>query len=199
MFLVKKLLNNILLIFRGKFMILENKKLVFVHAPRTSGTSIEKAILNGLVQDSMKHLKASQYKKMIGNLQWESYYKFSIVRNPWDRVISMYHQKYFQDIGIRSGKSLKYFLSNYTPAPWEHGIQCSDYIDEKLNLIIKYENRVEGLNLLYEQTGIFVDSNISERSDNRTDKDYKKFYDSETIEIVKNMFYNDIQNFNYDF
>lgn len=180
-------------------MILKDKRIIFVHAPRTSGTSIEKSILNGrLVKDSMKHLRASQFQKMFLD-NWDQFYKFTIVRNPWDRVISMYHQPYFKDIGFLSGKTLKHFLDNYKPAPWEHGIQCSDYADTDMNLIIKFEDREDGLEKLFLETQIRVDSNVKERSTNRDKKHYSDFYDDETREIVSSMFSEDIKRFNYDF
>ena len=91
-------------------MILKEKKIIFVHAPRTSGTSIEKSILNGkLVPDTMKHLRASQFKKMF-NEEWDKFYKFTIVRNPWDRIISMYHQPYFKEIGFFIWQTIKIFF-----------------------------------------------------------------------------------------
>ena len=180
-------------------MLLKERKIIFVHAPRTSGTSIEKSILKGkLVPDSMKHLRSSQFQKMLGD-QWESYYKFTIVRNPWDRVVSMYHQPYFKQIGFLSGKSLEYFLENYKPAPWEHGMQCSDYADTDMDLVIKFENREVGLKKLFLDKGISVDSKIKERSTNREKKHYSSFYNDKTANIVRSMFHEDILRYKYEF
>lgn len=180
-------------------MILKEKKIIFIHAPRTSGTSIEKSILNGkLVPDTMKHLRASQFKKMFHE-DWDKFYKFTIVRNPWDRVISMYHQPYFKEIGFLSGKPLKYFLDNYKPAPWEHGIQCSDYADTDMDLVIKFEDRTAGLEKLFLDTQIRVDNNVKERSTKREQKHYSEYYDDKTKEIVGNIFSEDIRQYDYSF
>jgi len=180
-------------------MILKEEKIIFVHAPRTSGTSIEKSILNGkLVPDSMKHLRASQFQKMFQK-DWDKFYKFTIVRNPWDRVISMYHQPYFKQIGFLSGKTLKYFLDNYKPAPWEHGKQCSDYADTDMDLVIKFEDRAVGLKTLFLDTQIKVDINIKERSTKREQKHYSEYYDNETKEVVSKMFSEDIKRYGYSF
>jgi hypothetical protein len=180
-------------------MILKEKKIIFVHAPRTSGTSIEKSILQGkLVPDYMKHLRASQFRKMFQN-DWDKFYKFTIVRNPWDRVISMYHQPYFKEIGFLSGKPLRHFLDNYKPAPWEHGIQCSDYADTDMDLVIKFEDREIGLEKLFLDIHIRVDTKIKERSTKRDQKHYSSFYDDQTREIVSLMFEEDIKRYTYVF
>ena len=40
---------------------------------------------------SFKHSTAVQVKKYIGNVIWESYLKFCVVRNPFDRAVSLYY------------------------------------------------------------------------------------------------------------
>ena len=191
--------SNILNIFRGYDMILFDKKIVFAHAPRTSGTSIEHALLEGrLVKDSMKHLRASQLKKLVGK-EWGQYYKFTIVRNPWDRIVSMYHQPYFAEIGALTNKDLDFFIANYKPAPWEHGVQCSDYADEEMNLVLRFESRTEGLDKFEKETGIKINNNIHKRSTNRTESSYRDFYTETTKKAVEQMFRDDIERYGYKF
>lgn len=40
------------------------------------------------------HLQARQVRARIGEAVWDSYFKFCIERNPWDRVISLYYWHY---------------------------------------------------------------------------------------------------------
>jgi len=180
-------------------MILHDKKIIFVHAPRTSGTSIENEILSDqLVPDTQKHLRASQIRSTIKE-QWNDYFKFTIVRNPWDRVISMYHQVFHQAYGIRGNKPLEFFLQYYRPAPWEHGIQCSDYADEEMDLIIKFEDREHGLKKLEEATGLKINSSRKSRSREREKKDYREYYNDFTKNSVAKYFAKDIKLYNYSF
>jgi hypothetical protein len=83
-------------------------KVIFVHVPRTSGTSIRRALLwgedpnephnllevgdlkKGLFWGNQKHAYASMIKENIDPDVWNSRLKFSVVRNPWDRMVSMY-------------------------------------------------------------------------------------------------------------
>lgn len=85
-----------------------NDKVIFVHCPRTSGTSIRRALLKGedpndpenlqspgnlkpgLFWRNQKHAYASMIKENVPQEVWETRFKFSIVRNPWDRMVSLY-------------------------------------------------------------------------------------------------------------
>lgn len=37
------------------------------------------------------HMGAAEIKREVGDEVWNSYFKFCVERNPWDRVLSMYH------------------------------------------------------------------------------------------------------------
>ncbi len=90
-------------------------KIIFVHIPRVAGTSVEKYLGMGSIDqlfsfDKIKltkwskkfpenspeqsktpqHLTALELKKVIPENIFNSFYKFSIVRNPFDRIISEY-------------------------------------------------------------------------------------------------------------
>ena len=107
----------------------------------------------------------------------------------------IFHEAY----GIRTGKSLLFFLQHYKPAPWEHGLQCSDYADEDMDLVIKFEDREKGLKSLEDITGIKVDPNKKSRSRNRGKKNYRDYYDERTKSIVERSFSRDIDLYGYKF
>jgi hypothetical protein len=83
-------------------------KVIFVHCPRTSGTSIRRALLKGqgpndpenlqevgalhkgLFWNNQKHSYASMIKDNIDPEIWQTRLKFSVVRNPWDRMVSLF-------------------------------------------------------------------------------------------------------------
>ena len=181
-------------------MILQNEKIIFIHPPRCSGTSIEHSMLKGKsVPDSEKHLNAKQIKNIVKD-EWNSYFKFSIIRNPWDRIISMYHSKYYalQGVGKYAGRSLKYFLNNFILPKWEHGLQCSDYVNLSIDFIIRFENRQQDIEKLNNKFNLFIDGSIVTKK-NKRHTDYKMYYDNETIEIVNKKFNKDINQFNYKY
>ena len=74
-------------------MICHKHKCILVHIQRCGGTSMEEAIVGYNLWDSEehcreKHLLASQAKALYADY-WDDYFKFSFVRNPWDRMVSM--------------------------------------------------------------------------------------------------------------
>ena len=85
-------------------MISFDKKFIFVHINKTAGTSIEKALSNygvrkleensdlelELTYKQSQHFNTEEYKKHLGD-GYDDYYKFTIIRNPFDRVVSYYY------------------------------------------------------------------------------------------------------------
>lgn len=173
------------------------KNLIFIHPPRCGGTSIESSFK--WENELEKHLSASSIKKKIGEKQWGELFKFAIIRNPFDKVISMYHARCYRK--FRKGiefESLEQFLSFIPRIPTEEGIQCSDFINEDIDFIIRYETRNSDLDRLYEEFGIKIDKNINIRQTNRFNN-YKIYHNQNTIELVKLKFKDDIERFGYQY
>jgi hypothetical protein len=72
--------------------------MIFVHVPRTGGTSIEHAMgvkmrlsPEGLTETSFEGKHYTCWKMMMKYpVKWERYDTFTIVRNPFDRLVSTY-------------------------------------------------------------------------------------------------------------
>ena len=171
-------------------------KLVFIHIPRCSGTSIEHSLLGGkMVPDGEKHWRASMIKSDLGDL-WDNCFKFSIVRSPFDRLASLFvtPEAPFCQYNIHAGSSMEEFLFGYRPMPWEHGVTCDDYLDEEIDMIIKYEERSEGirrLNVILEsEFGLKIDDKVVKR--NHPNKKYcMEYFTPKSIEMAMNMFKKD--------
>jgi hypothetical protein len=83
------------------------RKIIFVHIPKTAGSSIEKALglfrsgnENGYGYDSkvidgrsvaLQHLLPGGIRKIIGEEAFSRYTKFTVCRNPYNRIVSEYH------------------------------------------------------------------------------------------------------------
>ena len=93
-------------------MISLQKRFLFVHIPKTAGNSIQ-SVLRGYSEDQLvalrkeqdgierfglrnpnykikKHSMLSEYRDALEDEQFRNLYKFTCVRNPWDRMVSYY-------------------------------------------------------------------------------------------------------------
>jgi len=62
-------------------------KPLFIHIPRTGGNTIRQ-VLGSAIQ-SYHHDNVMSLKERLG-FRWDDTFKFSVVRNPWDRAYSAY-------------------------------------------------------------------------------------------------------------
>lgn len=67
-------------------MISHQHRAIFVHIQKTGGTSVSVA-MGGQQFEPFKHATAQQAREHYGDA-WSDYFRFSIVRNPWARLLS---------------------------------------------------------------------------------------------------------------
>ncbi len=78
------------------------RRFVFVHIPRTSGTSMTKALCI-LFPDSfvgrykLKHYRARGIKRELLP-QWQRYFRFSVIRSPWDIIESDWRHTHYNPL-----------------------------------------------------------------------------------------------------
>lgn len=106
-------------------------KLIFVHIPKNAGTAITnsktaKFFMGG--HHSAKEIK-SQYPR-----EWNEYFKFAVVRNPWDRVVSNYEYARMESSYWHSSDSSKPYATHFD----YHTLKDKSF-EECVNML--YENR----------------------------------------------------------
>jgi hypothetical protein len=73
-------------------------KVIFYHIPKNAGSSIRKALLDNFEGEKIQvHIPVSQSR---GYLNIDDYIKFAVVRNPYSRMVSWYHNlRHVYDVG----------------------------------------------------------------------------------------------------
>lgn len=184
-------------------MISDSKKLIFIHIPKTAGTTI-KDVLKITDRSVGYHAVHSKVKNRYKN-KWGEYFKFTFVRNPYDRVYSIY--SYY-----KMGKKVTLVDPKVIPNTFEEFVldldknlkilgldfnQC-DFIGDEMDFI----GRVETIEQDYEQICELNDLEVKPLPKKRTSKrqaDYRDVYTDEMVEIVTEFFQKDINKFNYEF
>lgn len=66
----------------------KRKRVIFIHIPKAAGLSLYKAVFK---IDSFGHETIRHYEDFLSQRELKKYYKFSFVRNPYDRIHSAYY------------------------------------------------------------------------------------------------------------
>jgi hypothetical protein len=200
-------------------MISLQKRFLFVHIPKTAGNSIQSA-LRDYSEDELialrkeqdgierfglrnpnynikKHSTLAKYRDALGNEQFRNLYKFTCVRNPWDRMVSYY------------------FTPTQTPETWDRkkfrkmifkAVPVADYLRldncehdpfANIDYIMRFENLVDDFRTVCGRLGI---SPATLPQYNRSSREhYSKYYDDELRELVRTRFAAEIERFGYTF
>ena len=183
------------------------KKILFIHINKTGGTSVEKAL-----NIPPNHITALEKIKEIGQQRWDESFSFSIVRNPWDKVVSHYHyrvktnQTYLKTnpIEFKAWVKLAYRDKNifYYDNP-EMFMPQIDWISNcegkvLVNYICKFENLQTDFEKVCQLAAIPI-IQLPHLQKSERKKDYKGYYDEETRLIIEKCFQKDIQKLGYKF
>jgi len=178
-----------------------DKKIIFIHVPKCAGNSIKKAV-GGFSGDS--HLKASDIPQGL----FDNFFTFSFVRNPWDRCLSAYF--YLLKGGSQNRSDLidkETYVNNYfdfndfvqnglleASKNQQHFKKQCFYLDREVDYIGYFERINQDFNML--SLMLNLQGKLSRQ--NATKKlNYKKYYNPSSLEIVREIYKDDIDQFGY--
>ncbi len=207
-------------------MIISHKRsFVFVHIPKTGGTSMALALEDRAAADDIligDTPKAKQRRKRQKALQapgqlWKhsklrdvaglypaDAFVFTLVRNPWDRIVSYYHWLQEQTfahpaVTVAKAHSFADFLRDRSmQATLRQHSYVSYLIDgsgkERCDLFARLEHPAD-LDPLWQHLGFQL--SIPHVNASARDADWRMYYDAESFEIVREIAADDIARFGY--
>ena len=193
------------------------RRLAFIHINKTAGSSIERAM--GWVHDESSHMTVKELSTVIDLRQ---FYKFSFIRNPYDKIVSQYHHRKqnmkdevlkdltFKDwvknldelgFGIKGTGNQCAWLSLQD---WIWDVEKQEYttrpdeIKFAVDFIGYFEELQSDWKELQDEVKIFPYIKLPHRRKSKHNH-YREYYDDETQEIIYKRFEDDFKVFNYKF
>jgi hypothetical protein len=218
-------------------------KYIFVKSEKTAGTSVEAALSKHCTANDMvtalgdywfnrdergewvhsamnaegffQHDSAADLKRKIPPEVWNTYFKFSIARNPWDRVVSNFSwearnrlelrpvRRWYHRLGVPFDefRETRRLFRSYVAGDWrtndrfylEDGALCVDFV-------VRYERLTEDLAEVCRRVGLPALELPRLKAGLRDGgHSYAEYYDEAAKAIVADRHRNDIRLFGYRF
>jgi hypothetical protein len=176
-------------------MIIDQHKVIFIHIPKNAGTSIEEYFGNESFRiQPDKHADIHEIKTKFKN-SYNNYRKFTIIRNPYDKMVSWY---FYLKKNLGSYDIIEFNEWIKDPFKFWHANdpisflkpQC-DWIDNTVE-IIKFENLNKELNNFFNKD---IQLPITNKSNH---KYYADYYNEDSANIIYNRYIKDFKQFNYN-
>jgi hypothetical protein len=201
---------------------------IFVHIPKCGGTSVESALFTrderteenlwrGFVDEyhnayqtgGLQHLKAYQIRHFLGRAEYDKFFKFAVVRNPYGRAISQYNYMTSRRKGLRlfidmdKEDDFSTYLAKIktrSHVQWEPQLSFVNGFDGKrlVDKVIKLENLNEEWQALLADIKADSDTRLGHR--NKIEAKFTRAdLTAEHKEILQEYYYEDFVSFGYEF
>jgi hypothetical protein len=207
----------------GSYEPFDKNKAIFVHIPKCAGISLNKTLFNSV---GGGHTTLDQYIHVFEPKNFQEYFKFTFVRNPWDRFISLWIkfkeepklQEQFNglfELHIDTDFKEPQEVLRYLLLAHRKGIMMPrwfkpqyEYIhDENLRVLTNYVGTYEKFQFCFDFLCERIDvphktlpwGGEEHRRHNKEKKHYTDYYDPVMINAVAEIYHNDIRTWKYEF
>lgn len=176
-------------------------KFIYMKPAKTAGTSILRFFLQKEFDDIINHKtdkdKMDCWLDEITDTELENYFIFTVTRNPWDRFVSIssYLGYEFEDFCQN--------LKTYTKDPRikRHTLPISNYTHignvQFADFICRFESLQSDMNLVMDKIKT-PRRKLPFYNESKHDY-YGSYYNSKNINLIRNLYQNDIKNFGYEY
>ncbi len=208
------------------------RRYVFVHIPKTGGTALSLALEarakadDILIGDTPKAVKRrGRVKKLqelaagrlwkhstladiAGAAEADGFFVLTLVRNPWDRMVSYYHwlrDQSWDHEAVSAAKRLDFpdflldpaIVGGLRAAPYGSYVTDAAGV-ERCDLFARSEHLDEDLAAFEAHLGFAV-TPLARANESKRDPDYRGYYDRRGVDQVAELCAQDIARFNYRF
>jgi len=195
-----------------------NQNLIFVRIPKTAGHTIKNFLLHNsnleikpILNQGYESFSGQKLKNKIQENTWLHSYKFTFVRNPFDRAVSSWKfggwkPRYawkcsFAEFAKRISSWDLENSKKWNERSWHCCSQYTHLINEDGSLLVDFIGRFETLqqdfNIICDKIGI-PRKELPHKNKTKH-KHYTEYYDDETRQIVAEKYAKDIEYFGYEF
>lgn len=187
---------------------------IFIHIPKAAGTSILTTLSsnNVIYRDHSSWFDYSRYN----NIKFKNYYKFTIVRNPYSRIVSAYtylknggnkvDDLYFKDLFEKENMTFEKFVLEYLDEYkiHEHILFKPQYLfifdykhNKQVDFIGKYENIDSDIYNIFKR--INIKQKLKEENKTERKKEIEEYYtNKEVLNKVLSLYKKDFELLEYD-
>ncbi len=187
---------------------------VFVHLPKTAGVSISRALYGSL---GMGHLTLGEFGTIFRSYAFGRMFKFTFVRNPFDRIHSAYHFLRSGGMGGLDAEFDRQVLKNFPTfeqfvlqgleqekvagfwhfLPDTHFLSCEAGGPVDLDFIGRYETLEEDFD--YVRARVNPPARLGHFNRTPKKEDYRSAYTPEMVDRVAQQYEEDLNLFGYEF
>lgn len=218
-------------------MISTDEEFLFLHVPKTGGTSVAEALLevadderaigkgnhDGVTNFGLrnsrygtgKHTTLAEYKEVLEPAMYDRLFKFTILRNPWERMVSFYFSPHRGDVEWDRDR-FAVFVKNQLPL--RHYVDTSTWgrrlservgrvapglvsqvrpLDAEIDCMLRFEHLNEDFQNLCSRLDLPCDGLPVKHSSDR--RHYSYYYDEALQDFVERRFREEVYYGEYEF
>jgi hypothetical protein len=190
-------------------------KILFIHIPKTAGTSVITKLNDAFGEQDTKrwgvqhHATMAEWVDRIGVQKLKEHFIFSVVRNPWDRMVSWFTYTFRRTEREQKKLNFKEWLRDEAdPTIWRYMPQVN-YLKVDGELVVdrvllfhrlsRMWKELVGERLRGQCRYPRLDWGLAHLNSSERKKRYQDYYDDKTRDTVADRYVEDIQEFGFTF
>ncbi|GAB3247780.1 hypothetical protein [Nocardioides dilutus] len=157
-----------------------------------------------LPRKAFNHMPASMVRQLVGRQTWDDYYTFSIERNPWDAVVSLFHWRHRDDPAPPA-------FADFVHEPVVEELAVKNFRGYRINgelavdRVLRYESLGDDLGELWAHLGLPGEPRLPRAKGGSRPRgpsaasSYASYYDDDSRAHVAELFAAAIADFGYTF